>query len=209
MSNAMVVDLFVEDRAHEEFLKAMINRLALEENKPVTLRIRSARGGHGRVLTEFSLYQRGVKGGIAGMTIPDLLIVAVDANCKRLSAARKEIAEKIEPSFREKTVIACPDPHVERWYLADPDSFIKVVGGRPKLKRKKCDRDHYKAILSRAVVDAGHPLTLGGIEFARELVEAMDLYRASKTDRALKDFLQDTRHAILRTGLTERPIGGQ
>lgn len=48
------------------------------------------------------------------------------------------------------------------------------------------------AILSKAIVDAGHPNTLGGIEFAQELVASMDLYRAAKNEASLKHFLDDT-----------------
>ena len=87
--------------------------------------------------------------------------------------------------------MACPDPHVERWYLADPTSFATVVGIRPEVGRKKCERGHYKAILSRAVVEAGHPPTLGGFEFAREIVDVMNLYRAAKAESSLKHFLDE------------------
>ena len=33
MNNPVLIDLFVEDRAHEEFLVAVTHRLAHEENK--------------------------------------------------------------------------------------------------------------------------------------------------------------------------------
>lgn len=196
MNSPPVADLFVEDRAHEEFLKAMLTRISKEEGRMITVRIRSARGGHGRALKEFSLYQKSVLKASSDMGMPDLLFVAIDANCKRLNSARKEIEAHIDPPFQNRTIIACPDPHIERWYLADPDTFFKVVGIRPKAQKKKCDRDRYKAILSKAIVDAGHPPTLGGIEFAREIVDSMDLYKCSKADKALKDFIQFTRQAI-------------
>jgi len=197
MSNSFQIDLFVEDVAHEEFMKAMISRLAREENKPVTIRSRSARGGHGRALTELSLYQRASESGLAGMKTPDLLVVAIDANCKRLTVARKEIEKQIHQSFRHLTVIACPDPHIERWYLSDPSSFAEVVGYEPRLPKRKCERDYYKRLLASAVQAAGHPATLGGIEFARELVDEMNLYQAAKSDKALQDFLQSSR-SIMR-----------
>ncbi|MFQ6006797.1 MAG: DUF4276 family protein [Woeseia sp.] len=193
MNNFTLVDLFVEDQAHEEFLKAMISRIAEEEQKGIRIRVRSARGGHGRVLHELSLYQKSVLKAPSEMTIPDLVVVAIDANCKRWNAARKEIDGKVVETFKERSIVACPDPHIERWYLADSDSFAQVVGVRPRLGRKKCLRDYYKSILSKAIVDAGHPPTLGGIEFAAELLKAMDFYRASKADRSLKHFLEGTR----------------
>lgn len=187
----MVVDIFAEDRAHEELLKALLDRLAREEGKVIVPRIRSARGGHGRALEELSLYQRSVQQGVGGMTVPDLLIVAIDTNCSSFNGAKKEIQARLETQFEDRTVVACPDPHVERWYLADPESFHHVVGVTPRVGRRKCERDRYKTILSRAILEAGHPPTLGGIEFAREIVEAMDFYRAGKRETSLKHFLDD------------------
>lgn len=192
MHSPIVMDLFVEDHAHEEFLKAMLHRLAREEGRSITVRVRSARGGHGRVLTEFSLYQKSVLKAPGDMTMPDLLVIAIDANCNRFNDARRTIEATIETPFRARAIVACPDPHVERWYLADPTSFAEAVGIRPKVGRKKCERDHYKTILSRVVVVAGHPPTLGGIEFAREIVGVMHLYRAGKAEASLKHFLDDT-----------------
>ena len=192
MNSLTLVDLFVEDQAHEEFLKAMLGRIADEEQKKIRIRVRSARGGHGRALEELSLYQKSVQKAPYEMTMPDIVFVAIDANCKRWNTARKEIEGKVEDTFKDRLVVACPDPHIERWYLADLDSFAQVVGVRPRLRKKKCLRDYYKSVLSKAVVDAGHPPTLGGIEFAEELAKAMDFYRAGKTDRSLKHFLEDT-----------------
>jgi hypothetical protein len=64
-----------------------------------------------------------------------------------------------------------------------------VVGVTPVVAQEKCERDYYKSVLAKAVIDAGHPPTLGGIEFAPELIEAMDFFRAGKTDNSLKHFL--------------------
>lgn len=192
MSSLVTVDLFVEDRAHEEFFKAMLTRIAGEQGNPIAVRVRSARGGHPRVLEELSLYQRSVLKASDSMSMPDLLFIAIDANCKRWTSARREIQGKIQTPFMGRSIVACPDPHIERWYLADPDSFVQVVGVRPIIGRKKCERGRYKAILSKAIVDAGHPPTLGGIEFAQELVEAMDLYRAGRAERSLSHFVGET-----------------
>ena len=90
--------------------------------------------------------------------------------------------------LKPRTVIACPEPHIERWYLADPESFRTVVGFRPNPGRKKCDRGRYKQMLAQAVVKGGFPPTLGGVEFAPDIVDAMDLYRAGRAEHSLKDF---------------------
>jgi hypothetical protein len=199
--NRARIDLFVEDRGHEEFVKAVIARIAAEEVIPISVHVRTARGGHGRVLSELQLYQKmAVKGLVPAA---DLMLVAIDANCKRFHQARKEIHEALIDPLEKKWVIACPDPHVERWYMADPDSFELVVGARPKLVRRKCKRDYYKTVLSKTIREAGHIPMLGGIEFARELVDKMDLYRAGKNDNALNSFIAEARSAfreIRKTG---------
>ena len=193
MSSPVLVDIFVEDRAHEAFLVAMTQRIATEEGIDVSPRVRSGRGGHGRAVSELKLYQRLVGKGVVGTTLPDLLIAGIDGNCATFAKAKKVIQAATRAPFSDRLVVACPDPHVERWYLADPQSFQTVVGSRPTVGKKKCARDHYKLLLRKAVQQAGHPPTLGGIEFATELVEAMDLYRAGKADRSLKAFLDDLR----------------
>ena len=189
MSNTLTIDLFAEDRAHEEFLKAMLHRIARQESKTLALHVRSARGGHGRALDELALYQQSVLRLPETFRVPDLLCIAIDADCQRFAGMRKQIEAKLRPPFADRAVIACPDPHIERWYLADPDSFQQAIGGRPELGRKKCERGFYKAALAKAVRDGGHPPTLGGIEFAREIVEAMDFFRAGKAEGSLKHFL--------------------
>ncbi|MCR4411694.1 MAG: hypothetical protein NUV77_04615 [Thermoguttaceae bacterium] len=195
MSEA-AVDLFVEDRAHEEFLKALVRRLSDEAERKIAIRVRSARGGHGRVLNEFDLYQEAVLRGLS--SIPDLLVVAVDTNCTRHPEALAELETHLRPEFRGRTAFACPDPHIERWYMADPESFTTIVGVEPPLERRKCERDRYKRQLVEAIRKAGQIPTLGGIEFAKDLVAAMDLYRAGRREPSLGLFVQGAR-ALLRS----------
>ena len=193
MSSPILVDIFVEDRAHEALLVPMLRRIAEEEKVVVSPRIRSGRGGHGRAVTELKLYQDLVQKGAAGTTNPDLLIAGIDGNCSTFARAKKAIVAATHAPFSDRLVVACPDPHVERWYLADPESFKDVVGHRPTIAKRKCARDYYKDALAKVVRKAGHPATLGGIEFAQELVERMDLYRAGKNERSLKSFMDDLR----------------
>ncbi|MDM8524141.1 hypothetical protein QUF80_12295 [Desulfococcaceae bacterium HSG8] len=185
------IDLFVEDRAHEAFIGAVIRRIAREMEKTVRMCMRSARGGHGRAITELKLYQRSILKSGGFLRMPDLIFVAIDANCKSFNAAKKEITENIEELFADRSVIACPDPHIERWYLADVKSFARVVGRQPGTSRRKCERDVYKSLLASTIAEAGHPPTLGGIEFAEELVNDMDFYRAGKAERSFQHFIND------------------
>jgi len=203
MSSPTVVDIFVEDQAHRDFLVPVLRRLAAEEDVPTIHRVRSAVGGHGRALSELKLYQRLAKD--LTPDLPQLLIVCIDANCSSFAKARKAIKDATGGPFSDRLVVACPDPHVERWYVADPESFKEVVGRTPRVGRKKCVRDYYKNVLARTVRQAGHPVTLGGIEFAQEIVEQMDFYRAGRNDRSLKSFLDGLRNRLRLLRSTEPP----
>ncbi|MEW6347837.1 MAG: hypothetical protein AB1646_02145 [Thermodesulfobacteriota bacterium] len=197
MSRRLDVDLFVEDSAHEHFLRGLVLRLSEDEAKCIAVHVRCATGGHGRVLKELKtwlkLFERGA------VPAPELIVAALDANCSQFHSKRREILDTVPPELRSRVVAACPDPHVERWYMADEASFHRVVGSAPSIKKEKCERDYYKNALAHAVRMAGHPPALGGVEFARELAEQIDLYRASKADASLGAFLDDFRAALRRS----------
>lgn len=193
MSDSLTVDIFVEDRAHEVLLLPLVNRVAREEGIAIQPRVRSARGGHGRAIAELNLYQNVISRTAPDETEPNLLVVGIDANCMTYPKARDAVQAEVKGRFIDRVVMACPDPHVERWYMADPDSFQAVVGFRPAVGKAKCARDHYKRLLAKAVQQGGHPATLGGLEFAPELVTEMDLYRAGKNDHSLRAFVDDLR----------------
>ena len=203
MDDPTVVDLFVEDRGHEALLRPLIARVAREVGTEIRDRVRSARGGHGRAIDEFKLYQRLER---SMHHVPaSLLIVAIDGNCSTWTSKRSEIEQATETRRRGQLITACPDPHIERWFMADPDSFHKVVGWRPQVGRTKCERNHYKRLLAEAIGKGGHPPTLDGIEFASELAMEMDLYRAGRAAPSLKAFLDDIRAGLrrLRSGRLE------
>jgi hypothetical protein len=186
MADLLTVALFCEDVAHERFLDALLRRIAAETGRPMTLRTVSARGGHARALAELRAFQ---KVGPAA----DFVVAAVDANCAGWSRARSEIENAIDTARFPRHAIACPDPHIERWYLADPQSLWEFLRVRVTLDKRKCERDLYKHRLAQALANAGHVVALGGAEFATEIVAAMDLYRAGKNERSLKCFLDAIR----------------
>jgi hypothetical protein len=201
MSDAapLIIDIFVEDHAHEAFIRATANRIGREQTKNLSLRVRNGRGGHGRAISELKLYQKAVLTQSHGSSgIPDMIIVGIDANCQRYSQASKEIQNNLTPDFADRTVIACPDPHIEKWYLADNETFCEIVGKQPRSIRTKCERDVYKGLLADTISSAGHPLTLGGIEFAEDLVSAMDFYRAGRSDPSLKAFINELTRQLKR-----------
>ena len=194
MSKPVLIDLFVEDRAHEELLKPLSPGLEKKNRCGVQVSVRTARGGHARALSEFRIYQRAAAAATFSGQLAELMVVGIDGNCSTFANARDKIQQATEPIFTDRLVVACPDPHIERWYLADPP----VVQHRRRRSAKsvgtrKCARDHYKQILADSIQRAGHPPTLGGIEFASELAAAMNLYRAGRNANSLRIFLNDLR----------------
>lgn len=196
MPEPVTAELFVEDRAHEDFLLPLISRIACEAQLDVTTRVRSARGGHARVMKEFRLYQDLFDKMIPNAADADLLIVAVDCNGESFAKKRAQIREATSPNLDDRLVLACPEPYIERWYMADPTSFERVIGARPKLETSRPSRLNYKQLLADAIREGGRSATLGGIEFASDLVSAMDFYRAGKSHHSLKAFLDDLRRKL-------------
>lgn len=197
MANRVKVDLFAEDRAHEAFLDALLQRLLRESGTETSIRHRSPLGGHGKMLTELEAFQKIIRGGQPGIDVPDILVVARDSNCQRFTHARQAVHSLIDQRVFPAFAIACPDPHIERWFLADPVSFHQVIGAESKPGRRKCERELYKRKLAEAIRRGGHPATLGGIEFANELVGVMNLYRAGRNEPSLQHFVDDFRQAAI------------
>ncbi len=182
--------LFVEDIGHERLISALLKRLALEEGVSVYITTGSAQGGHPRALAELKAHQRAI---VVDGGAPDLLVVAIDANCEGWAKARASILKSVEVTAFPAHALAVPDPHVERWYLSDPAALKAVADAKVNLTRRKCDRDEYKRTLTGALRRAGHLVTMGGAEFAAEIAEEMDLFQAGKNEPSLKHFLDDVR----------------
>lgn len=98
--------LFVEDYGHEAFIRAIVSRLADENNISVKIIPRSVRGGHGRVISELKVYLRIVEYEKKG--VPDLIIVATDANCKGYAERKREI-EEITCTYQDIIICAIPE----------------------------------------------------------------------------------------------------
>ena len=83
------INLFVEDRAHELFLDALIRRFTEKYSITLTIEFSNARGGHGAVMNELKSYMNHFRG--EREKLPDLLIVAIDGNCKGFVGRKQEI----------------------------------------------------------------------------------------------------------------------
>ncbi len=185
------IALFVEDLAHQLIIGGLTHRIAQEYGIEVRLNWRSAVRGHGRVVQEFRTYLRDLAG--QGSPLPDLIVVATDANCSGLTERVREIvvaSESVTSPLPPK-VFAVPDPHIERWLLLDGAAFRRVFGKGCDAPEQKCSRDLYKRRLIEAIRDAGVTPSLGGIEFAEDIVREIDLERAKQSDRSLRAFLDD------------------
>lgn len=182
--------LFAEDFGLEQVVKALVHRLVREHSVPVSLLVRNATGGHGKVFDELKRFLRDLtrqKG-----TSPDLLLVTIDANCKGYVECKKEIDAALA-SYPLPFLCAVPDPHIERWLLVDGAAFRQVLGKGCNAPDQKCDRDRYKELLLDAIRSADVMPLLGGIEHAEEIINAMDLARAEQADDSLSKFLGSLR----------------
>ena len=186
------IALFVEDFAHQQVVGALVRRLADEYGIDVRLEWRSAVRGHGRVVQELDRYLRDLARG-GGR--PDLIIVGTDANCRGLNERVREIGSPDAPA---SIVLAVPDPHIERWLLLDGAAFRRVFGRGCDAPDRKCSRDLYKQRLIQAIHATGITPTLGGIEFAEDIVQHMDVERAARADRSLERFIGELRSAFRR-----------
>lgn len=201
MAERPSVVLYCEDSGHELFARALLDRVAKDLGLRMDIRTLSGRGGHGRALTEFKVWQRAITGGGGiGFDIPDLLILMIDANCKGWANVRRDLEESINGQVFPHCAIGCPDPHVERWCLADPEAVQKVLGIPAPADPGKCDRHLYKNLLRRAIHEAGQPILTTEMEYAPDFVAAMDLFRAGRNQASLKHFVDEIRRALLSTG---------
>jgi len=188
--------LFGEDYGHETVLKALISRLADNYNLRINITTRSAQGGAGRVLSEVEEFLKDVDVGIE--CLPDLLVVAIDANCIGMNKKIAEIEQKIPASLDQMVICAVPDPHIERWVLLDSHAFKNVLGVGCEAPKFKCERGRYKLLLSNAVRQAGIKPLLGGLEFAEDIIKEMDLKTAQRKDKSIKRTISEIERFLKR-----------
>ncbi len=197
MSSVVIVDLFAEDEAHVRFCRPLIERIGIEVGIRTTVGVRSGGGGLGVAQSELRAYVRALDRGLRGAVMPDLLCVAIDANCLGHAERRRQLEERIEPGVVPHVAFLCPDPHVERWYLSDPAAFAKVVGGGITAPPQKCERALYKRLLRDAVRAAGQEPILDGIEYGEELARTVNLYQAGKAVPSLGAAVREVRQCLL------------
>ena len=144
LGDKMRILYFLEDRAQEGFIKALVEKIAKEESidiRSLNHDIRSARGGS-RVIIAFRNFIRDTL-----KTKPsevDLLVVAVDGNCKghKDRVEQLEGCIKLDHPFKNRVIYAVPDPHIERWYITDQKALRDAIGLKrpPDMLPYKCEK---------------------------------------------------------------------
>ena len=180
--------LFGEDLVHEIVVGALVRRMARDRGMSIEVTSRSCVGGRGTVLSQVRAFVKELPTGTD--SLPDLLVVALDANCRGYANMR-DLALAAAERLHDILVPAIPDPHIERWLLADPSAFKKVVGKGCATPSTKCEKGLYKRLLFEAVRDAGVVPPLGGIEYAEEIASALDLTPGAQMQDSLARFVSD------------------
>ena len=176
------ISLFVEDEAHEDFLTALVQRLADTYQVEVHLAPYSVRGGRGKVINALKRYQQELLHNQE--ELPHLIIVGIDGNCMRPPAREREINQVLS-GFADFAISAIPDPHIERWLLLDAEAFKTVFGSGCLTPDRKCERDRYKRLLMNAIYEVGANPTLVGTQHVAALVNAMNFQRIARRSDSL------------------------
>jgi hypothetical protein len=195
------IHLFCEDVAQESWARAIVERVAREEEVEVTIRTVSAKLGIPRLKHELRAYSATAR-ETAGL--PDLLVVLVDANTVGRAARLEEVVGSVELGAFPHAAVGIPDPCIERWFLADPSSFAQRFSS-PERPATPSDCESWKRELEAALLRAEEIVVGGGAEFADEIVEVMDFFRAGKESPTLKTFVEDVRGAIRQLGQSGGP----
>ena len=191
------IGYFLEDIGQERFLTALVNRVAREMGLPfrrLRHEVRNATGGRGVVLDELRRFLRDVSHERQWPFA--LLVVAIDGDCHSYREIRDAIRTIVEQSgYPGPMICAVPNPHIERWYLADPRGLQQVleVGSIPKVPTYKCERGRYKQALRDAIRQTGIIAPLGGLEYGADIAETLDLYAVCKADVGFKHFVDELR----------------
>ena len=202
-----MIAYFLEDIAHEKFLRALVARVGQQTGlsyDDMVEEVRNATGGIPKVLGELKMFLADVQ---SAATNPyQILIVAIDSNRAKYTEVRNNITTLIQKAdYHSPVVLAVPNPYIERWYVLDPEAFKSATGATvvSKLPRKHRQRDSYKKILREALLSAGIKPILGGAEYGEEVARQIDLYKATKADKSFGYFVRDLKQEIGK--LTRNP----
>lgn len=194
----MKLGLFAEDEGHARLLNPLIGRISGEEGVDSEVVERSSAGGAAAAARNLRSYISDLS--LGRVEYLDVLVVARDGNCRGFGVRKRETEKIVQGRFAGSLVLAVPDPHIEKWYLADPRAPAKAIGesGFADVPARKCERHRYKKALSDAFEQLELTLAAGGIEYGTEIARCMDLDLASRNEPTLQRFISDLRSALRR-----------
>ena len=192
------VTLFCEDSFHEKFVGALLRRFESDYDVAVKARFLSAWGGISKVQGEFKDFLRDLARD--RQLLPDSIIVVTDANCAGHNDRKETMNQALAfyPQLQQLVCYAIPDPHIERWMLADAKAFQSVFGRGCTVPAIKCAKDEYKKLLRKEIRASGIEPPLGGEEFAEDIVNAMDLAQMELREKSLGIFLKSLKSLFNR-----------
>ncbi len=192
---------FLEDAAQESFIRAMVERLIHDEGKDVSdyaLHVLSSRGGGSiRAYKDFLIQAKK-----RNYLDADVLVVGSDGNCNGFVKRKQQLLDASKGLSYPEVISAVPDPHIERWYLLDSQALADAAEVPVKVVSPiaKCDKNHYKNLLKKALTDQGVFPLLGGAEYGEIVAKSMNIYAAGAVDHSLRDFIDQVRSWIKRRG---------
>ena len=197
--------IFGEDYGHEVVAKTLLLRMAEVEDIRIKASVRSCRGGYGRMMDELREFTEELKAG--RHYLPDLLLVATDANCKGITTRTQEVMGCVPEELHSFTSCMIPDPHVERWLLLDSRAFKFILGRGCQAPDTKCERHRYKKLLREAVANAGVTPQLGGLEYAEDLVLTMDMDKVARSDTSFRKAVSGIRRFLVKWSMERQGKG--
>ena len=168
-------------------------RFAEKYNVEYDIFIRTVIGGTGAVKSELTKYAREL--ALLKGQFYDVIIIVKDANCQRWQDIKRWITSKFK---QINTIFAIPEPHIEKWYLIDPSAIKKIIGHGYTTPSGKCDRDYYKQELFKAIRQAGIIPPLGGIEYANDIVDYINIDKMDWGDRSFLSFMSEM-HRVFKS----------
>jgi hypothetical protein len=179
------IEVFCEDELQESVLTGLLRRMEEKHGVPIGIRPVSVSGGAGQMLSALDEYVSDLRGL---RTLPDLIVVGRDSNCRGVAETQDELDDHLQ-EFADFAIYAIPNPHVERWLLVDEAAFAEVFGTGCDAPDEKCDKDRYKEMLAGSIRNSALDTSLDGLEQAGDVVAAMDFDRMTTADDSLGTFL--------------------
>jgi hypothetical protein len=199
LADKITITYFMEDAAHEAFMRSIVQRIAKQEGiTRVSSDVRSARGGF-KMIGVFKSFVREYSELL--WSLDRVLVVIRDCNCMTHNKRLKELKEPLIGlglGVEDRVVFGLPDPHIERWYIADQRAFNQVIGAHaaPPVPRVKCGKNAYKNILRQALETAGIKSRSGGSEYGGPIAAVVNTDDLQKADHSFKRFADDLRRAF-------------